>query len=175
MTRCAHQPERAEPVEVRTVSVDLDGDRRPDELRLAARPGGDGLLVWSAELRPATGSPSAVVLVDVGSEVEPVGPIQLHGLAARTSDPAQLGSEFLLRLGSFGDVSVLGVLGADANGCLFRFGNGLGAPLQLTVGEHDTGMTGVHCEWFDDAQTIVQRSAEPGAHGDWATTDVVLT
>jgi hypothetical protein len=173
---CAATPTLpGEALDFSELRADLTGDGAPDLLIAYGMPTADGLMRRRLRLEPSGGPASDLELDDAGGPgVTLLGAVQLGPPSSDPADPAARADEVLVALGAAADGVGVGVVGADGAGCLFRFGDGLGAPARFTVGATDRVHQGLRCEASGADQVLVQLVATRGEARVFATRDVRL-
>lgn len=175
---CAAAPTLpGEALDFSELRADLTGDGAPDLLIAYGMPTADGLMRRRLRLEPSGGPASDLELDDAaGPGVTILGAVQL-GPPSAAADPigrAGRAEEVLVALGSAVDGVGVGVVGADDTGCLFRFGDGLGAAARFTVGATDRLHQGLRCESSGPDQVLVQLVATRAEAQTFATRDIRL-
>ena len=152
------------------MTTDLDGDSVPDRFITYGLPGADGLLQWQARAELANGEPSEIALPDAsGTEVRPLGALELDAL-----DSHLAGDEAVVQLDSDPEVATYGFAGIGEDGCLFRFGDGAGEPVTVTIEERDRVRHGLRCDLVEGAQQLVALDAASTDGQSFETRDRVL-
>ncbi len=145
---------------VTTVLVDASGDGTADDAVTSYYDA--GATEWRIRLAPSGGSVSELAITGVGPGfVEVLGAVHVD-----TEDPEQI----LAIVGSGASAYVLGVFGADSDGCLFRFTwHGSGDEVTFAVGGTIGQMSGLQChdaDGFRHLSSISAVSNGPGT-GTW--------